>query len=296
VDYEGVTSNYLTKSRNVKLCFISIPQYRLELENVKPSFDVKLKTGLHRGPYKSRRGDRRSQVAADDSESTYGRSTAGSRAASCAPAVTTVVDEHGYERPVHQRYHFARRPDFDENDDGLALYRAAATAANAAEEQWLPSVDHYRTRRYDNPFFRSTIHKYGSKSGKWLREMDQIDAEARQWRALTDHATFEPSTARRSRTSDEYNHLLTVLAREGVRGTSNGELVNAMRAGQPGFFDVDDRAPDAVDDGEEFLDQLMDRPFARGRGRMTSEDLENWRPSRVSRRAGIGAMATKVFV
>ena len=260
------------KQRFINILHGCILQYRLELENIKPSFDVKLRTGLHRGPYKSRRGRRSQSIARDDdldAESSYGRAN-GSRASSCAP-VSTLIDVYGWERPVHLPYRVARRPDFDENDDELTLpYTVAAATTSATDDQWLPAVENYRRRRYDNPFFRSTIERYASKSGKWLREMEQIDAETRRRKALSGF-TLEPTTAHRSRTSDEYNELLSVMARE------EASRVTSLRPGRRFFGD--EPVP-AVDDGEEFLEQLMDRPFARGV--RTNQSSDNWREIRVS--------------
>ena len=86
-------------------------QYRLELENIKPSFEVKIKTGLHRGPYKSKR-TRRSHIGSSAEEfDDFGR------------PITYAVNDDG-DQPFQRTKLPAVRYDDDDVDALSAKVRA----------------------------------------------------------------------------------------------------------------------------------------------------------------------------
>jgi hypothetical protein len=130
-------------------------QYRLELDNIKPSFDVKLRTGLHRGPTKPRRA-RRSQLDTSTTPAEFERSR--SRAPSYAPSN---IDER--VRDIEYR---ARHPEYD--DDFVPM--VASMSWRGSDEPWTPAIENYRRRRFDDPYYQATVDRYATLPRRWLRQ------------------------------------------------------------------------------------------------------------------------------
>lgn len=253
-------SNYLSKEtisrrEDQKLINnITSALYRLELENIKPSFDVKLKAGLHRGPFKSKR-TRRSHVGSSLEEfDDYGR-----------PISYSFVDDDSSagEQPFQRTKLPAVRYDDDDVDALSAKVRSWGAVGG---EQWLSSVDNYRRTRNsdDTSFYQSPIERYTTLPSRWLRELDKIDEDGRRRAAVT------IADGRRKDVSEEYSDLMRHLAREDATVTTR----RAAASGSRTFFDDNRRTP--VDDSDEIVEQLFDRPFGR---RGASED-GGWRTLR----------------
>jgi len=156
-DYDDDDEKYLSRETIRRredrklLDYITSTLYRLEMDMVKPSFDVKMQAGLHRGPFRSARGKR-----------DYQQKTSTGKDSGRGQTLEKGETEYG----VHQR------PTRGRSTEDL---RGSTKPGSSQRQRYIPITVPRRPYITEEDEIR-----YATLPGRWLSELNSIDADARQ--------------------------------------------------------------------------------------------------------------------